>query len=208
MYELTPSSLNKTLVEAAQLGIIDKPSINRIIGGGGVQTAAWDDAVLQAKFGQTGQEMASGIDVLTGGPVYTDAYDMGHIYASKPHPHKKHMPRNTRVESKHENRGYQDFEGEALLSVIDNRLKDTAIAIGREKASREQIADIENRNVRGPQARINQAGVDREFRDIGQERVNELDSILSAQMVIDSMPPEQRTKAMLALGMVTPDQVL
>ena len=210
-YETTPSSLNSALIEAAQYGMIPKGSIDAVISGGGVPINEWADKVIFEKFGQTGQEMGSGIDVMHGGPVFTDDVDKGHIYAGEKYPHKAHMPRNTRVESKSENRGYQDFEGEALLDTIDNRLygiKDTSAAY---RLGRQGMPDIEYQELRERYPRraggYNESAIAREVAERGTREINELEATLKAQMIVDSVPFEQQGAVMKALGMVAPGDI-
>ena len=121
-YNLEPDGTHAALLQGAQFGIFGKPTINKIIGGGGAETGRWADKVVQEKFAQTGQEMGSGIDSITGGYLASDDYDMGHIYAGKNYAKKKSFPCNTRVESKHENSGYQNYEGDELLDLAERRL--------------------------------------------------------------------------------------
>ena len=201
-YELTPNALNKALVLGADLGIIRRPSITRVISGGEAKIADWKGKAAHKKLGQTGQELASGIDVLIGGPIFSDKYDMGHIYPKNKYPAMQSYPTNTRAESNVESIGYQDFTGEDLLSVVQNRLygtgdNSTAVRLGQERATPEQLATIDAEAVRA--GRPNQADRNRRFAAIGQEVIDDLKGTISLQKIIDSLPYDQQQKAIEAL---------
>jgi hypothetical protein len=207
-YNLEPDSINAALLAGAQFGIFGKPTIGKIISGGGAETGRWADKVVQEKFAQTGQEMGSGIDSITGGYLASDDYDMGHIYAGNNYAKKKSHPRNTRVESKHENRGYQNYEGDQLLDVTERRLYGgTAIKLGKQGSTLDQrqriAAEARMRN-----GRINRAALDRAYSDLGTSKINKLQDMLALQSVLDRVPVEQQAQVMIDLGMATADQIL
>ncbi len=207
-YNLEPDSINAALLQGAQFGIFGKPTIGKIIGGGGAETGRWADKVVQEKFAQTGQEMGSGVDSITGAYLASDDYDMGHIYAGNNYAKKKSHPRNTRVESKHENRGYQNYEGDQLLDVTERRLYGgTAIKLGKQGSTLDQrqriAAEARMRN-----GRINKAALDRAYSELGTPRIHDLQDMLAMQSVLDRVPPEQQAQVMIDLGMATADQIL
>ncbi len=98
---------------------------------------------------------------------------MGHIYPKNKYPAMQSYPTNTRAESNVENIGYQDYTGEELLSVVQNRLygtgsKSTAVRLGKERATPEQSTEIDNlKAVRA--GRPNEAERNRRFAAIGQK---------------------------------------
>ena len=205
-HNLTPDYVHAALLAGAQHGVFGKPAISKIIGGGGVDINSWADPVIQRKFAETGQEMASGIDSVTGGYLASDDYDMGHIYAGNAYKNKKSFPRNTRVESKHENRAYQADEGDALLGRVERRLDKTAISLGKALSNLQQRQAIaEASKTKG--GKVQRAKLNRAYSELGQTRVEELQDMIAKQSILERVPPELQEQVMLELGMATSDQL-
>ncbi len=211
-YELTPDDINIALVKGAELGIFDNASINRIISGGGVDITNWADKVRQRKFGETGQEFGSGIDVVTGGPIVGADIDKGHIFAGNKHEHMRNFPENTRAEYKYDNRAFGDAEGTALEQRVDNRLygpgvKGAAFAVGQQNiGSTRMAALVDNAKTKG--GKIQDAPLRKAIAAEVRPDIDELDAMLVKQRIVDSLPFEKQGPAMLALGMVEPSDIL